>query len=138
MAVAGDDRLSDTATEGELTLASGAKLQRHETHLRHPGAGAEVRIDGLYLLGGKAHADLPGVVDALRRDQVSSLYLGPGFPRWCSSDVLYITWVDQERGGTFNLRSGDARSMRQQLRPARRNWVRSGRRCNSWSAAKGE
>jgi Fe-S cluster assembly protein SufD len=47
----------------QTVLASGAKLQRHETHLRHPGAGAEVRIDGLYLLGGKAHADLTSVVD---------------------------------------------------------------------------
>src|SRR5262249_34837083 len=50
---------------------------------------------------------------ALRRDQVTSLYLAPGFPRWCSSPVLYITWVDQERSGTINLRTGDARSMRQ-------------------------
>jgi STE24 endopeptidase len=50
---------------------------------------------------------------ALRRDQVTSTYLGPSFPRWWPSSVLYITWVDQGRGGTFNLRSGEARSMRQ-------------------------
>jgi Fe-S cluster assembly protein SufD len=47
----------------QTVLSSGAKLQRHETHVRHPGSGAEVRIDGLYLLGGKAHADLTTVVD---------------------------------------------------------------------------
>ena len=31
-------------------MATGAKLQRHETHLVHPGESASVRLDGLYLL----------------------------------------------------------------------------------------
>jgi Fe-S cluster assembly protein SufD len=47
----------------QTVVASGAKLQRHETHVRHPGGGAEVRLDGLYLLSGKRHADLTTVVD---------------------------------------------------------------------------
>lgn len=47
----------------QTVLASGARLQRHETHVRHPGGGAQVRLDGLYLLGGKRHADLTTVVD---------------------------------------------------------------------------
>jgi Fe-S cluster assembly protein SufD len=55
----------------QTVLASGAKLQRHETHLRHPGGGSEVRLDGLYLLGGKRHADLTTVVDHGTADGVT-------------------------------------------------------------------
>jgi Fe-S cluster assembly protein SufD len=43
-------------------IAAGARLQRHETHVFHPGGGAHVRLDGLYLLAGKRHADLTTVV----------------------------------------------------------------------------
>ncbi len=56
----------------QTVLASGAKLQRHETHVNHPGSGAEVRIDGLYLLSGKRHADLTSVVDHMAPDGVTS------------------------------------------------------------------
>jgi Fe-S cluster assembly protein SufD len=55
----------------QTVLASGAKLQRHETHLNHPGSGAEVRIDGLYLLADKRHADLTSVVDHQAPDGVT-------------------------------------------------------------------
>jgi Fe-S cluster assembly protein SufD len=55
----------------QTVLAAGSKLQRHETHVRHPGAGAEVRIDGLYLLDGKRHADLTTVVDHAAPDGVT-------------------------------------------------------------------
>jgi Fe-S cluster assembly protein SufD len=73
----------------QTVLASGARLQRHETHVRHPGAGAEVRIDGLYLLGGRRHADLTSVVEhgapdgvtrqlakGLARDQARGVFQG--------------------------------------------------------------
>ena len=46
----------------QTVVATGARLQRHETHLTHPGDGASVRMDGLYLLGGSRHADLTSVV----------------------------------------------------------------------------
>lgn len=46
----------------QTILATGARLQRLETHVRHPGAGASVRLDGLYLLGERRHADLTTVV----------------------------------------------------------------------------
>ena len=46
----------------QTVLATGAKLQRHETHLVHPGEGVSVRLDGLYLLNGARHADLTTVV----------------------------------------------------------------------------
>lgn len=50
------------ATFHQTVLSSGARLQRLETHVRHPGAEASVRIDGLYLLGERRHADLTSVV----------------------------------------------------------------------------
>jgi Fe-S cluster assembly protein SufD len=54
--------LSPGAAFGQTVLATGAKLQRHETHVRHPGEGAAVRLDGLYVLGGHRHADLTSAV----------------------------------------------------------------------------
>ncbi len=58
-----DITLSQGATFTQTTLATGAKLQRLETHIAHPGEGAEVRMDGLYLLRDERHADLTSVVD---------------------------------------------------------------------------
>ncbi|MGZ6010994.1 MAG: Fe-S cluster assembly protein SufD, partial [Caulobacteraceae bacterium] len=57
---------------GQTVVAAGAKLQRHETQLRHPGRGAEVRLDGLYLLNDRRHADLTTVVDHSGVDGVTT------------------------------------------------------------------
>jgi len=46
----------------QTTLAIGAKRQRIETRLAHPGAGAAVRLDGVYLVGEKRHTDLTSTV----------------------------------------------------------------------------
>lgn len=46
----------------QTVLTSGARRQRLETHVRHPGGHAELRLDGVYLLSGKRHADLTTVV----------------------------------------------------------------------------
>jgi len=46
----------------QTIATTGAKLQRLETRLAHAGAGADVRMDGLYLLDGARHADLTSVV----------------------------------------------------------------------------
>jgi Fe-S cluster assembly protein SufD len=54
--------LGEGAHFAQTVLTTGAKLQRHETRLAHPGQGAEVRIDGLYLLDGVRHSDLTSVV----------------------------------------------------------------------------
>jgi len=54
--------LGEGAHFAQTVLTTGAKLQRHETRLAHPGEGSEVRIDGLYLLDGSRHADLTSVV----------------------------------------------------------------------------
>ena len=55
--------LAPGATLHQTTLSTGAKLQRLETRVAHPGNGAEVRIDGLYLLSDARHADLTSIVD---------------------------------------------------------------------------
>jgi Fe-S cluster assembly protein SufD len=46
----------------QTVLTSGARRQRLETRVAHPGAGAAVRLDGLYLLGGRRHGDITTVV----------------------------------------------------------------------------
>jgi Fe-S cluster assembly protein SufD len=46
----------------QTVLATGAKRQRFETHLTHPGEGAHVRLDGAYVLSGKRHSDQTTVV----------------------------------------------------------------------------
>lgn len=47
----------------QTIVATGARLQRHETRLRHGADGADARVDGLYLLSGARHADLTSVID---------------------------------------------------------------------------
>jgi Fe-S cluster assembly protein SufD len=58
-----DVTLSANARFDQSVLLSGAKLQRHETHVAHPGRGAAVRLDGVYVIGGERHSDLTTVVE---------------------------------------------------------------------------
>jgi len=67
-----DVTLSARATFIQTTLTSGARLLRQETHVAHPGAGAFVHIDGLYVLADKRHADLTSTVMHAGRDGVTS------------------------------------------------------------------
>jgi Fe-S cluster assembly protein SufD len=46
----------------QTVLASGALRQRIETRVAHPGAGASVRLDGLYLADERRHTDQTTVV----------------------------------------------------------------------------
>lgn len=55
--------LNERAEFNQTILTTGAKLQRFETHVAHPGEGVEVRLDGAYVLSGTRHADLTSVVD---------------------------------------------------------------------------
>lgn len=55
--------LSAAARLHQTVLTSGARRQRLETRVLHPGKGAEVRLDAAYILSGKRHADLTTVVD---------------------------------------------------------------------------
>ena len=47
----------------QTILTTGAKLQRQETLVMHRAQGADVRLDGLYVLSDGRHADLTTVVD---------------------------------------------------------------------------
>lgn len=71
--LAADDAEGVTVSQAEVELAPGAKLvqstmtggarrQRIETRVRHPGGHADLRLDGVYLLDGKRHADLTTAV----------------------------------------------------------------------------
>ncbi|MFM8820355.1 MAG: Fe-S cluster assembly protein SufD [Phenylobacterium sp.] len=57
-----DVHLSSAARFAQTLLTTGARRQRLETRLQHPGQGAECRLDGAYLLGGRRHADLTSSV----------------------------------------------------------------------------
>jgi Fe-S cluster assembly protein SufD len=56
-------RLARGARYRQTVLSSGARLQRLETEVSHPGQGADARLDGVYVLDGARHADLTSVVD---------------------------------------------------------------------------
>jgi Fe-S cluster assembly protein SufD len=56
-------RLAPGARFAQTVIAGGARLQRHETHLHHPGLEAAARLDGVYLLDAARHADITTVVD---------------------------------------------------------------------------
>lgn len=46
----------------QTVLTSGARRQRIETHVEHPGLGAFVRLDGVYVNALQAHSDITTVV----------------------------------------------------------------------------
>jgi len=64
--------LSPGATFAQTALTTGAKRQRIETHVAHPGGGARVRMDGSYLLSDRRHADITTEVEHLGRDGTTS------------------------------------------------------------------
>ncbi|MBP7704790.1 MAG: Fe-S cluster assembly protein SufD [Caulobacter sp.] len=54
--------LAPGASYAQTILTTGARRQRIETHIAHPGQGASVRLDGAYLLRDQRHADTTSVV----------------------------------------------------------------------------
>ncbi len=56
----------------QTVLTDGARRQRIETRVIHPGAGAEVRLDGAYLLAGQRHADSTSQVEHAGVDGTTS------------------------------------------------------------------
>lgn len=64
--------LSAGATFNQTVLTGGARRQRIETHVAHPGAHAQVRLDGIYLLNAQRHADQTTVVTHGGVDGVTS------------------------------------------------------------------
>lgn len=57
-----DARLAAGAGLSQTLLTTGARRQRFETRVRHPGQGAQVRLDGVYVLRERRHADLTSSV----------------------------------------------------------------------------
>jgi Fe-S cluster assembly protein SufD len=55
-------KVAPGATFRQITAVEGGTLVRMETHVEHGGLGAEVQIDGLYLIADALHADLTTVV----------------------------------------------------------------------------
>lgn len=55
-------RLATGSNYAQTVLTTGARRQRLETNVAHPGADASVRLDGGYLLEGQRHADLTTTV----------------------------------------------------------------------------
>ena len=64
--------LAAEANYAQTVLTTGARRQRIETRVAHPGAHAQVRLDGAYLLEGQHNADLTTVVEHLGVDGVTS------------------------------------------------------------------
>lgn len=64
--------LAPEAHFAQTVLTSGARRQRIETRIAHPGGHAAVRLDGVYLLAGKRHADQTSVVEHEGVDGVTS------------------------------------------------------------------
>jgi Fe-S cluster assembly protein SufD len=54
--------LAPGATFNQTVLTAGARRQRIETRVNHPGAHANVRLDGVYVLADQRHADQTTVV----------------------------------------------------------------------------
>jgi len=54
--------LAPGARLAQTVLTAGARRQRIETRVAHPGGYASLRLDGVYLLADKRHADLTTVV----------------------------------------------------------------------------
>jgi Fe-S cluster assembly protein SufD len=77
--------LAPGATLRQVVLATGAKRQRVETQVGHPGAGAHAQLDGAYLLSGARHSDQTTVLD----------HHGPG---GTSEQLVRGVAADQSRG----------------------------------------
>jgi Fe-S cluster assembly protein SufD len=67
-----DVTLEPGASFAQIVLTSGARRQRIETHVAHPGGGASARLDGVYLLADQRHADITTVVTHACMDGTTS------------------------------------------------------------------
>ena len=82
--------LGPGARFAQTVMTTGARRQRLETRIVHPGAGAAVRMDGVYLLDAKRHADITTVVD----------HVGPGG----ETDQMIKGVVAEQARGVFQGR----------------------------------
>ena len=97
--------LAPTATFSQTVIASGARRQRLETQVLHPGGGAALRLDGLYLLAGKAHSDQTTVVTHAGPDGVTA-QLTKGMVRDQARGVFQGKIVVEEGADRTDARMG--------------------------------
>lgn len=97
--------LAPTARFRQTTLTGGARRQRLETTVRHPGGGADVRLDAGYLLAGKRHADLTSTVEHQGVDGTTS-QLTKGVARDQSRGVFQGRIVVAEGADRTDARMG--------------------------------
>lgn len=97
--------LSSGATMAQTVLTRGAKRQRHETRVQHGGGGAELRLDGVYLLDGPRHADLTTSVTHEATDGVTR-QLTKGAVRGASRAVFQGRIVVREGADRTDARMG--------------------------------
>ena len=74
----------------QTVLTCGARRERVETEVEHPGAGASVRLDGVYLLTERRHSDITTIVTHAGVDGVT--------------DQLVKGVVDDQARGVFQGR----------------------------------
>ena len=97
--------LSPGASLAQTVLTRGAKRQRHETRVHHGGGGAELRLDGIYLLDGPRHADLTTAVTHESTDGVTR-QLTKGALRGASRAVFQGRIVVREGADRTDARMG--------------------------------
>ncbi len=81
-------RLGPASRLSSRLLATGGRIGRHEVDVVLAGEGADVELDGLYLVGAGQHHDNPVLVD----------HAAPG----CTSRQLYKGVVSGDGHGVFN------------------------------------
>ena len=100
-----DVTLGAGAQLAQTVLTDGARRQRIETRVAHPGAGASVRLDAAYLLADKRHADLTTVVEHQGVDGTTS-QLTKGVVREQSRGVFQGRIVVAEGADRTDARMG--------------------------------
>lgn len=97
--------LAPRAAFGQTVVASGARRQRLETRVMHPGAGAELRLDGVYLLADKRHSDQTTIVTHAGTDGVTA-QLAKGVVRDQARGVFQGRIVVEEGADRTDARMG--------------------------------
>jgi Fe-S cluster assembly protein SufD len=93
------------ASYAQTVATSGARRQRLETRVQHPGGKAELRLDGIYLLADKRHADQTSVVTHAGPDGLT-VQLAKGVVRDQARGVFQGRIVVEEGADRTDARMG--------------------------------
>ena len=97
--------LSPRAQFAQAVVSSGARRQRLETRVLHPGGGAGLRLDGIYLLADNRHADQTTIVTHAGTDGVTS-QLAKGVVRDQARGIFQGRIVVEEGADRTDARMG--------------------------------